>query len=107
MARIAYKEWKERKEEEDKIRRKRERMERREQMMIQAAGYPNNRDAIQQLRRQAALRDANNGGEVMLAYGMNKNLKKLRDTRPKSAKPLRNKKAKQQLQHYIPQQQQQ
>lgn len=41
----------------------------------------------------------------MLAYGMNKNLKKLRD-RPKSAKPLRKKTKKQdQLivqQHYVP-----
>ena len=35
-----------------------------------------------------------NGGEVMLAYGMNKNLKKLRD-RPKSAKPMRKKTKKQ------------
>lgn len=33
MARIAYKEWKERKQEEDRLRRKQERLERREQMV--------------------------------------------------------------------------
>jgi hypothetical protein len=91
MARIAYKEWKERKDEEEKLRRKRERIDRREQMIAQGV-YQSNRDALGNLRRQNAMRE--NGGEVMLAYGMNKNLKKLRD-RPKSAKPMRKKTKKQ------------
>jgi hypothetical protein len=50
MARIAYKEWKERKDEEEKLRRKRERMDRREQMIAQGV-YQSNRDAIGNLRR--------------------------------------------------------
>jgi hypothetical protein len=33
------------------------------------------------------------GGDVLLAYGLNKNLKKLRD-RPKSAKPTKKKSKK-------------
>ena len=37
-------------------------------------------------------------GEVMLAYGLNKNLKKLKE-RPKSAKPMRSKKSKKNYQH--------
>jgi hypothetical protein len=45
--------------------------------------------AIEYLRRQNA--QANNGGqEVILAYGLNKNLKKF-NQRPQSAKPLRKK----------------
>jgi hypothetical protein len=102
MARIAYKEWKEKKQEEDRLKRKMDRQQEREQMMVQ--GYPGAYgDRIQQLRRQNAILNpsshhSENG--VMLAYGLNKNLKNLRD-RPKSAKPLRTKKVNR-ANHYIP-----
>jgi hypothetical protein len=41
---------------------------------------------------------AHKRGEVLLAYGLNKNLKKLRD-RPKSAKPMKKKKGRKHRQH--------
>ena len=78
MAKIAYKEWKERKMEEERQKRKFERMQRKQQMI----GVSTDRDE----RRGAP-------GDVMLAYGLNKNLKKLRD-RPKSAKPPKKRKGK-------------
>jgi hypothetical protein len=80
MAKIAYKEWKERKAEEKRQQAKQERMERRNRMMEFSQGKERK-------------------GEVMLAYGLNKNLKQLRE-RPKSAKPLKKKgkKARQQIQ---------
>ena len=68
MAKIAYKEWKERKVEEKRQERKEERMERRRRLM----------ESSHERERK--------GGEVLLAYGLNKNLKKIRE-RPKSAKP--------------------
>ena len=57
MAKIAYKEWKERKREEDRIKRKQEIMRRRAQM------------------EEESLRHRK--GEALLAYGLNKNLKSL------------------------------
>jgi len=92
MARIAYKEWKEKKQEEERIKRKAERQMQREQIMNNGAFQYG--DRIQHLRRQNAILNpsthhSENG--VMLAYGLNKNLKKLRD-RPKSAKPQRSNK---------------
>ncbi len=55
-----------------------------------AQGYQGYGDRIQQLRRHNALMNpANQDSGVMLAYGLNKNLKKLRSDRPKSAKVLR------------------
>jgi hypothetical protein len=71
MAKIAYKEWKERKAEEKRQHAKMERMERRNHMIQFSQGKERK-------------------GEVMLAYGLNKNLKQLRD-RPKSAKPMKKK----------------
>jgi len=99
MARIAYKEWKERKLEEDRQQRKLERIERRERLIGDQQRYSSNAEAIEKLRRANA--QMNGGGEVMLAYGLNKNLKKLKSggKRPKSAKPRKDPKR-----HYIPQQ---
>lgn len=94
MARIAYKEWKEKKQEEERLKRKVERQMQREQIMTNG-GLQGYGDRIQQLRRQNAIINPstyNSENGVMLAYGLNKNLKKLRD-RPKSAKPIRSKKA--------------
>jgi hypothetical protein len=69
MAKIAYKEWKEKKAEETRLKRKQERLERRQRMMHDSP------------EREENFKRA---GEVLLAYGLNKNLKKIR---PKSAKP--------------------
>ena len=83
MAKIAYKEWKENKREEERQKAKLERLERRQRMM-EGGDY----DESKQQK-----------GEVLLAYGLNKNLKKLQ-TRPKSAKPKKNKKkSKKQLEY--------
>ncbi len=76
MAKIAYKEWKERKMEEARQQKKYERMLRKQQLIEMST----DRDE----RRGGA--SGSLGGDVMLAYGLNKNLKKLKD-RPKSAKP--------------------
>jgi hypothetical protein len=75
MAKIAYKEWKENKAQEERQKRKFERMERRNMMM----------------NGSIEGRDGQKKGGVLLAYGLNKNLKKLRE-RPKSAKPMKKKK---------------
>lgn len=102
MARIAYKEWKERKLEEDRINRKMDRMQQRERLINGADGrFQIDPETIEQLRRANAAVNNPGAGEVMLAYGLNKNLKNLR-SRPKTAKPQR--KVKKQRQHYIPQQ---
>ena len=99
MARIAYKEWKERKLEEDRQRRKHDRMDRRDRL-VGGNQFTSNAEAIEHLRR---VNSQMNGGDVMLAYGLNKNLKKLKArgaaARPKSARPL---KKQQQQKHYIP-----
>lgn len=87
MARIAYKEWKERKLEEERQQKKRERMEMRQQMMAYNSHNP---AAIALLRRQNARQQ--HAPEVMLAYGLNKKV----NLRPKSAKPMKKKGKKQQ-----------
>jgi len=71
MAKIAYKEWKEKKAEERRFKIKQDRLERRHRMMQESP----EREENSQFKK---------GGEVLLAYGLNKNLKKIR---PKSAKP--------------------
>ena len=67
MAKIAFKEWKEKKWEEDRQIRKWKRIQRQQDMIEESMEGEGRR-----------------GGEVLLAYGLNKNLGKLR---PKSAKP--------------------
>ncbi len=79
MAKIAYKEWKEKKAEEKRIQKKQERLERRQRFMQDSP----DREENSQYKK----------GEVLLAYGLNKNLKKIRE-RPKSAKPVKKNKKK-------------
>ena len=82
MARIAYKEWKERKTEESRHLKKVERMEKKRQRMEE--------QEIKMLRRQAVMemkKRQGGGGQILLAYGLNKNLKQLE--RAKSSKPRR------------------
>jgi hypothetical protein len=85
MAKIAYKEWKEKKAEEKRIVRKQERLMRRQMMMEESP----EREENSQYRK----------GEVLLAYGLNKNLKKIRE-RPKSAKPPKKSKGKKKEIHF-------
>ena len=79
MAKIAFKEWQEKKSEETRHIRKIEREERRQKLI----------ESSQERHKK---------GEVLLAYGLNKNLKKLRE-RPKSAKPMRKKNKDKRRQH--------
>jgi len=76
MAKIAYKEWKEKKMEDNRQQKKKEKLERRNRFI--------NDDGDDHGHKK---------GEVMLAYGLNKNLKKIRE-RPKSAKPSKKNKNK-------------
>ena len=98
--------------EEERLRRKQERREQREIMMgrhRQGRGdYKLNRDAVEHLRRANAAAHATGGNEVMLAYGLNKNLKQLKNrskstanNRARSAK-IRSSQQPQYQEHYIP-----
>lgn len=87
MAKIAYKEWKERKTEEMRQKKKIEKMEKRRQRMEEEEIRLARRMLVREMQRRKG-----NGGQVLLAYGLNKNLKKMNDARParaKSAKPRR------------------
>lgn len=84
MARIAYKEWKERKTEEHRHKKKVDKMEKKRQRMEE--------QEIKMMRRQAVMemkQRQGGGGQILLAYGLNKNLKQLE--RAKSSKPRRSK----------------
>jgi len=69
MARIAYKEWKERKAEETRHKKNVQRQEKQRKKMeeqeIKAARY----DMVMEMKRRQG------GGQILLAYGINKNLK--------------------------------
>eukprot|EP00347_Sterkiella_histriomuscorum_P011660 403371604 len=91
MAKIAYKEWKEKKGEEQRQLKKQERLERRNRFI-------RGDDSPQRMGGHIGLGAQGNPkkGEVMLAYGLNKNLKKMNE-RPKSAKPSKKNKQKKQI----------
>ncbi|CDW72040.1 UNKNOWN [Stylonychia lemnae] len=86
MAKIAYKEWKEKKADENRQQRKKDKLERRNRLINGEVDgdYPGGN---------------HKKGEVMLAYGLNKNLKKIRE-RPKSAKPSKKNKNKKKEIHF-------
>lgn len=86
MAKIAYKEWKEKKADENRQQRKKDKLERRNRFINGELDgeYPGGN---------------HKKGEVMLAYGLNKNLKKIRE-RPKSAKPAKKNKNKKKEIHF-------
>ena len=87
MARIAYKEWKEQKLEENRINRKMDRMHQRERLTNDADGrFQIDPETIEQIRRGNDEVNNPGAGDVMLSYGLNKNLKNLRN-RLKTAKP--------------------
>lgn len=89
-AKIAYKEWRERKNEEARHKRKVDRMEKRRQEMEEQEI----RMARRKLVKEMKYRQSGGGNQILLAYGLNKNLKKLDDesatkVRAKSAKGAR------------------
>ena len=69
MARIAYKEWKERKTEELRHKKKVEKMEKRRQKMEEQEIKMARRQMVMEMKRRQG------GGQILLAYGLNKNLK--------------------------------
>jgi len=87
MARIAYKEWKERKTEELRHAKKMEKMEKRRQKMEEQEIKMARRQMVMEMQRRQG------GGQILLAYGLNKNLKQLdmenKRKRAKSAKQRR------------------
>ena len=94
MARIAYKEWKERKTEESRHKAKVDKMEKRRQKMEEQEIKMARRQMVMEMKRRQG-----GGGQILLAYGLNKNLKQLdmaNKNRAKSARPRRSK----QVAHY-------
>lgn len=69
MAKIAYKVWKEKKTEEARNQRKLEKMEKRRIAMEKAEVKMARRQMIEEIKRKQG------GGQILLAYGLNKNLK--------------------------------
>ena len=87
MARIAYKEWKERKTEESRHKKKIDKMEKRRQRMEEQEIKMQRRQLVMEMQRRQG-----GGGQILLAYGLNKNLKQLEQankSRAKSAKQPR------------------
>ena len=72
MARIAYKEWKERKTEEIRHKKQVEKHEKRRQKMEQEEAKMARRQMVMEMKRRQG-----GGGQILLAYGLNKNLKQL------------------------------
>jgi len=69
MAKIADKVWKEKKTEEARNQRKLEKMEKRRAAMEAAEVKMARRQVIEEIKRKQG------GGQILLAYGLNKNLK--------------------------------
>lgn len=81
MAKIAYKVWKEKKSEETRNQKKLERMEKRRQILEAEELRMQRRQMIEEIKQKQG------GGQILLAYGLNKNLKQLQNNaRPKSAR---------------------
>ena len=74
MAKIAYKEWKERKCEEGRHKRKVERMEKRRQEMEEEQIRMERRQLVREMQKRQG-----NSGQILLAYGLNKNIKQLEE----------------------------
>ena len=93
MANIAYREWKERKTEQSRHKKKIDRMERRREKLEAQEEKMARRQMVMEMKR----RQGTGGGQIMLAYGLNKNMKNLQGghqpLRAKSAKPRKNRQA--------------
>ena len=82
MANIAYREWKERKTEQSRHKSKIERMERRREKLEAQEEKMARRQMVMEMKR----RQGGGGGQILLAYGLNKNLKNLQGNQPLRAK---------------------
>ena len=72
VSKIAYREWKERKTEEARYKKKLDKMEKKRQRMEEQEIRMARRQMVMEMQsRQGA------GGQILLAYGLNKNLKQL------------------------------
>ena len=93
MSNIAYREWKERKTEQARHKSKLEKMEkRRERLEAQEEKMARRQRVMEMKRRQGG------GGQILLAYGLNKNLKNLQAHQPLRAKSAKNRQYEQQYQ---------
>lgn len=72
IAKIRYKEWNERKAEEARHKKMVERMERQRVKMEEQEERQARAQRIRQMKKRSGA-----GGQILLAYGMNKNLKQL------------------------------
>lgn len=69
MAKIAYKVWKEKKTEEARNEKKLKKMEKRRTQMEAAEAKIARKQMIEEIKKKQG------GGQILLAYGLNKNLK--------------------------------
>lgn len=69
MAKIAYKVWKEKKTEEARNEKKLKKMEKRRAQMEAAEAKIARKQMIEEIKKKQG------GGQILLAYGLNKNLK--------------------------------
>lgn len=82
QAKIAFREWKERKADEIRYKKKVEAMEKRRQLVEEQQIRQSRRQLVKEMQKRQG-----GGGQILLAYGLNKNLKQLE--RAKSAKGRR------------------
>lgn len=71
MAKIAYKVWKEKKTEEARNNRKMQKLEKRRKAEEAKEAKEARRQMVEEIKRKQG------GGQILLAYGLNKNLKQL------------------------------
>jgi hypothetical protein len=74
MAKIAYRVWKEKKTEEARNKKKVERMEKRRVAMEAHEAKMARRQMVAEMQRRQG-----GGGQILLAYGLNKNLRRLQN----------------------------
>lgn len=70
MAKIAYKDWKERKTEEERHKKRVAKMEKKRQKMEEQEVKMARRQMVMEMQNRQGAR-----GQILLAYGLNKNLK--------------------------------
>ena len=73
MSNIAYREWKERKTEQAKHKKKLDKMEKRRERLEAQEEKMARRARVMEMKR----RQGGGDGQILLAYGLNKNLKNL------------------------------
>jgi hypothetical protein len=95
MAKIAFKEWKERKGEEGRHKKKQVAMEKKRAELEKQEMRMARRQMVNEMSRRRATGRPGGGNLILPAYGLNKNLKSLRQDkqggrlRARSARPVR------------------